>query len=317
MHLLVAERLRARGAEVPLPLRGDQRLAGLTSLAVPVVLDRIREAVDSELVLLKGPEVGCEYPNPVTRPFVDLDLLTPDPISAQRALLAAGFVALDDPAWLDCPDHQLIPLYWPGLWLSVEIHVRPHWIDGLTAPTWSEIREAARPSRLGVDGVLAPAPEHHALLLAVHAWAEKPLGRLLPLLDVATMRLRADEQAVQTIARRWRCHRLWRTTRAAADAVLAGTTRPPSLAVWARHLRDGRERTVLAAHLQRVLAPAWALPGLQAVTGSAAAALDDLRPGSGERWVDQARRMRGALAHARFAEARHLADAPPAGARRP
>jgi hypothetical protein len=315
MHLLVAERLRARGAEVPAALRGDQRLAGLTALAVPLVLERVRAAVDGELVLLKGPEVGCEYPNPVARPFVDLDLLTPDPTSAQRALLAAGFVAVDDPAWLNGPDWQLTPLYLPGLWLSVEIHIRPHWIDGLTAPTWSEIREAARPSRLGVDGVLAPGPEHHALLLAVHAWAEKPLGRLGSLIDVATMR-RRDERTLHALARRWHCTRLWHATRAAADAVLAGGREPFSLGVWARHLGDGRDRTVLAAHLQRLLAPAWALPMPGAVTGSVAAVVEELRPQRGERWIDQAWRMRRAASHARLGESQHMAEAPPPGAGR-
>jgi hypothetical protein len=164
---------------------------------------------------------------------------------------------------------------------------------------------------------MAPSPEHHALMLAVHAWAEKPLGRLGPLIDVAAMRRRADERELDAIAQRWRCRRLWRATSRAADAVLAGGRRPPSLRVWARHLPEGRDRTVLAAHLQRVLAPAWALPGLQAVTGSAAAAVDDLRPGRGERWIHQARRMFGAAAHARFAETRHLAEAPPSDARRP
>jgi hypothetical protein len=316
MHLLVAERLRARGAEVPPALRGNQRLAALTALAVPVVLACIRSAFDGELILMKGAEIGAEYPKPVTRPFVDLDLLASDPQEAQRALLAAGFVPSDDPAWLDGPEHQFTPLYLPGLAVAVEIHRYPHWVDGLKPPSWSEIREAARPSALGVDGLLAPAPEHHALLLAVHAWAERPLGRLGTLIDVAAVRRRADRQALRAIARRWRCRRVWRTTSSAADAVLAGGRRPPSLRVWARHLPEGRDRTVLAAHLERLLAPAWALPGLQAVTGPAAAAVDDLRPASGESWIDQAWRMRQAAANARLPESSHLAQAPPSGMRR-
>jgi hypothetical protein len=316
MHLLVAERLRMTGAEVPSALRAHQRLAALTALAVPVVLARARSAFDGELILMKGAEVGTEYPRPVTRPFVDLDLLASDPHAAQRALLAAGFVASDDPAWLDCPEHQLTPLHLPGLAISVEIHRHPHWVDRLTVPSWSEIREAARPSALGVDGLLAPAPEHHALLLAVHAWVERPLGRLGSLLDIAAMRRRADEHALNAIARLWRCRRLWRATRAATDAVLESGRQPSSLKVWARHLPEARDRTVLAAHLQRLLAPAWALPGLQAVTGSAAAAVQELRPGRGERWIDQAWRMRQAAANARLPESSHLAQAPPPGTRR-
>ena len=34
---------------------------------------------------------------------------------------------------------------------------------------------SARPSDLGVEGILTPVDAHHALLVTAHAWAHEPL----------------------------------------------------------------------------------------------------------------------------------------------
>jgi hypothetical protein len=311
VHLLAAARVRARGETPPLSLRRDEGMAAMLALAMPVVLARVREVCDGPLLLMKGPEVAAHYPDPVRRPFVDVDLLTPDPAGAQRALVAAGF-KLADPAWewLEGPDHQLPPLHWPGLPLSVEVHNHPHWVDGLRPPSCAELLDAAGPSRVGVDGLLAPAPEHHALLLAAHAWAHRPLGRLGQLIDVEAMSRVADAQALERTARAWGCARLLRTTRKAAAAALDGR-RTGSMRIWARHLREGRERTVVGTHLQRWLAPTCGFPWTQVPRAFTGAVWDDLRPGRGEGWPTQVQRMLAALTHARSAESEHLASAPP------
>ena len=116
------------------------------------------------------------------------------------------------------------------------------------------------PSRLGVDGIDALPPEHHTLLLAAHAWAHQPLGRLGNLIDVAVSLRRSDEAEVARLARRWGCARMWRTTRAAVRAVVEGGRGSVAVALWARHLPAIRERTVLEWHVKNLLAPAWGYP---------------------------------------------------------
>jgi hypothetical protein len=53
---------------------------------------------------------------------------------------------------------------------------------------------------------------------------------------------------------------MWRSTDAAIAAVLHGASRPFALGIWARHLHEARERTVLESRVQRLAGPAWALP---------------------------------------------------------
>ena len=61
----------------------------------------------------------------------------------------------------------------------------------------------AVPSATGINGLLAPSPAAHALLLAAHAWAHHPLGRIGDLIDVAAV-LPADERpAAAALAQRW------------------------------------------------------------------------------------------------------------------
>ena len=113
------------------------------------------------------------------------------PQAAQAALLAAGFVEVGEAGRYE-DIHHLRALWWPGLPLVVEIHDRPKWPDGLTGPSTEELLAAAVPARLGVDGIGALPPAEHALLLAAHAWAHEPLGRLGQLVDVAATLRRTD-----------------------------------------------------------------------------------------------------------------------------
>jgi hypothetical protein len=258
VELLEARRRRLGGLD-PGSLAGDETIALVRDLAAIPLLARVRESWDGPLVLHKGPEVALDYPGPRLRSFCDLDLLTDDAAGAQAALLAAGFRTARE-AESDGVAHHLCPLEWPGLPLTVELHTRPNWGDGVPAPTTDELLASAVPGRLGVDGVATLEPARHALVLAAHAWSHEQLGRLGNLIDVAVTLQRADESEVVALARRWGCLRMWRTTRAAVGVVLEGNGRSAAVASWARHLLGVRERSVLEWHVKNAMAPVWGLP---------------------------------------------------------
>ena len=77
LHLLAARRWRERGIDVPGELVEAERLAVLVSFVLPDVLARVRAAYDGPLVVHKGPEVALRYPDPLLRPYIDIDLLIP------------------------------------------------------------------------------------------------------------------------------------------------------------------------------------------------------------------------------------------------
>lgn len=291
---LEARRLRERGEAVPERLVGEDRFARAAIMTAIPLLGRIREVVDGPLLLLKGPEVACLYPNRA-RSFVDIDLLVPDGRLVHGALRADGFVEVDDPE-LFVEHHHLRPLQAPGLWLAVEIHLRPMLPEGAEAPL-AEIFEAAVPSLLGIDGISAPRAEHHALMLAAHAWEHEPLGRLRDLIDVAAVAGEADETELAQSARRWGVDRIWRTTAEASAALLDGGPPPMALRVLGRHLLPVRERTVLENHVLRWLYPFWELPLRQALRRSRGALRQELLPDPGESWRHKLVRVKSALLH--------------------
>jgi hypothetical protein len=304
LELLEGRRRRAAGLALDAELAAAESLAAIADLAVPVLLAQARAAWDGPLVAVKGPEVALDYGGPRRRPFGDLDLLTSDAAAAQRALLAAGFQEVGEPSLYE-DIHHLRPLWWPGLPLTIELHSRPKWPEGVPGPPVAELLDAAVPSRLGVAGVATLPPEHHAVLLAAHAWAHEPLARLGQLVDVAVTSRRADAGAAAALARRWRCSRLWRTTERAARAVVDGEGRSAAAAVWACHLRGARERTVLEAHLHEWLAPLWGLPAHRAPAAALRAIVEEARRDGPEGWHTKLARTRMALANAGTAQAEH------------
>jgi hypothetical protein len=305
LHLLAARSWRARGRIVSPDLRAEEHRAAMLALAAPVVLDRARAAYGGQLMLMKGPEVARHYRDPGARAFRDLDLLVDDPPAAQRALVAAGFIEGGHPDRYARAQH-LRPLAWPGLPLVVELHRRPNCPPWLQPPPTHTLLDLGVPSRAGVDGVLAPAPPVHALLLAAHGWAHRPLGRIADLIDVLAVLGSADRAAANDLALEWRWEGLWGAVIAAADALMAGQQRPASLSIWARHLERARERSVLETHLARVAAPAWALPLSGAPRSVGAALVHSASRDSEEHWADKLRRSRLAVAHALMPESAHL-----------
>jgi hypothetical protein len=304
VELLEARRRRAKGVDVG-TLIGDEAMALVCDLTAVPLLARVRDAWDGPLVLHKGPEVALDYPGPRLRRFCDLDLLTHDAAGAQAALLAAGFEKARE-AESHGVMHHLCPLQWPGLPLTVELHVRPNWVDGLPGPTTEELIAGAIPSRLGVDGLSTLAPAPHALVLAAHAWSHDELGRLGNLIDVAVTLRRADESEVTELARRWGCSRMWRTTRAAIGAVLEGSGRSVAVGSWARHLHGVRERTVLEWHVKHALAPVWGLPAGRIPAAVVAEAWATASADEVEPWRTKLRRAGLALRNAGNARSDHL-----------
>jgi hypothetical protein len=283
LHLLAAERWRRFGRPVPQAFVQEELRAAMTTLAAPALLRRVRASCEGPMLVLKGVELARRYPDPALRLSSDVDLLVRDAEAAQRALLAAGFVEVGDPElYLDI--HHLRPLCWPTLPLAIELHSRIKWPDGLQPPPSAELFADAVPAAVGLDGVLALPAAQHALAVAAHAWAHVPLRRLRDLVDIALLSAEADPGELSALARRWGIERLWRTTRAAVEGVLLGAVPPAAVQLWARHLADVRERTVLENHLMRCLSPLWALPPRRALAASLSALVDEVRPGTGETW---------------------------------
>jgi hypothetical protein len=304
LELIEGARRRAAGLAPHPDLAADESRAAASELAVLPILTRARDAYDGPLVVVKGPEVALDYRGPRQRPFGDLDILTEDPAAAQAALLAAGFVEVGDPSLYE-DIHHLRPLWWPGLPLVIELHARPKWPARSTPPATAVMLATAVPGRLGIAGIDTLPPAEHALLLAAHAWAHEPLGRVGHLLDVAVTLRRTDPREVAALARRWRCARLWRATHAAVRAVIEGEGRSAGVALWGRHLRSARERTVFETHLQDWLSPLWGLPRTSGARAAVSALVEDGRREGGEPWRAKLDRARVAVGNAGMARSEH------------
>jgi len=295
---LVARRWRQQGRPLPAVLARDERRAMLSTVTAPALLRRLRDCVEGPMMIFKGPEIAARYPDGA-RIFGDLDVLVLDAPAAQRDLRAAGFSEIPDPEGIYVDLHHLTPLRDPSIpLLAVEVHSAPKWPYDLKPPSASELFEAAVPSICGVPGVLAPSPEHHALLLAAHGWEHEPLRFVRDVLDVAIAKEEVDAVELSRLARDWQIAEIWEINRAAADALFKDGRRPRAMRIWARHLIDTRERTVLENHLERWFSGLWGLPLQAALRQSGRRIARDLRPAFDETWPAKLRRTFQALLHA-------------------
>lgn len=304
LELVGARRWRELGRPVPPELVEEERLAAVVALATPTLLERARAAYDGTMLLMKGPEVAARYPDPALRFFKDLDLLVDDAERAQDAFLAAGFQAVGDPALYE-DIHHLRPLAFAGLPLTIELHSRPKWIEGLTPPTPHELFAVATERPTGVEGVLVLPAAHHALVLAAHSWGHEPLRRLRDLVDVAAAAQGVDRDLLRGLAAAWRMERAWTTTVSAADALFLGGSTPWAVRVWARNLEKARERTVLENHLARWLSNFWALPAPDAAKSLGSTFGREIRPGPGESWAAKLSRSTKAVRNAARRRSEH------------
>lgn len=305
-----ARRLRELGREVPEELAESERLGAVFALAAQAHLARARAAVDGPLLVAKGPELAARYPDASLRIYRDLDLLVPDPGATQRALVASGFVEVGDAAYYEAAPH-LRPLAWPGLPMEVEVHARPNWPRWLEPPSVAELLEGAGPSVTGVEGVLAPTPERHALLVAAHAWTHGPLERARDLLDVALLAGEADAAELNRLARAWRMEKLWRATLALAEGLFLGAPQPRAQRGWARNVAALSERTVLERHVARLVGWYTAFPPGLAARAMLDVIRTDLTPEGDEGWRRKARRSVRAVRNAFVPRSEHERGGPP------
>ena len=312
VQLLAANRWRERGLEVPASLLQEERVATVAALTAATVLRRARNAYDGPIIVQKGPEAAAAYPDPALRPFADLDIIVPDAAAAQRALCADGFQEVGDPSrYLGI--HHLRPLLLGDLPLRVEIHSAPKWPERLSPPPFGALLEAAMPSSTGVEGVLALARSQHALVLAAHSWAHRPLRRLGELVDVAAVSDGLDRGELASLARSWGFTRVWGTTIDAADSLLLLEARDTTwpLRIWARHLAEIRDRTVLESHLERWLSSFSAVPPHIALLIWAETLADELRPAADETWGQKLSRTGRAVRNAFTSRQEHAAGLGP------
>jgi Uncharacterised nucleotidyltransferase len=295
---LGANRLRRLGRPVPLALQYEERAASVNMLTAAPLLQRIRSSCDGPLLIFKGPEVARLYPSAARR-FGDIDLLVSDAQETQRLLLDAGFVASPDPDHAEIEGHHhLQPLKWPSIPLRIEVHSRPNWPPELAPPNVSEIFAASRPTQLGIEGVSAPRPDHHALILAAHAWRDVALDTLRDLIDIAAVSDGLDRNELDAAARRWGIGRIWQQTQRTIDALFFDGRRTFPLRTWARHIVEVRERTVFETHLERHASGFAYLPPRAAVARLGKVVVEEVRPSPGETWRDKLQRSRTAAAHA-------------------
>jgi len=292
---LAARLRRHTGRPVPPALAADERGAAVAVVMARPLLEHIRSLCDGPLVLVKGPEVARLYPGSA-RTFGDVDLLAGDAHAAQRALLAAGYVEVDDPErFLD--HHHLRPLRSPTVGLKVELHTAPLWPPGRHPPPLQEILDRSVVAGVGVEGISTPDRVHHALILAAHAWSHDPLQTLRDLVDIAAVSAGCSEAELAQTAEAWGIPKIWRTTRAAIGALLEGGSTTLPLRTWARHLRPVRERTVLDNHLMRWFHVFWELPPRAAAGDLRAAFRMTLLPAPGEAWREKLARTGHSFRH--------------------
>jgi hypothetical protein len=288
---LAAHRLRRLGEPLPENLLREERAAAMSMLLAGPLLERVRSSCEGPLVLIKGPEVARLYPARARR-FSDLDLLSQDAARVQRALVDRGLIEGSDPdltpAW-----HHLQSLK-SNVGLEIEVHKAPRWPVGLRPPM-QEIFEAAVPAALGVEGISAPTPTHHALLLATHAWDHEPLWTLRDLIDIAAMSAQADERELNRLAEAWGLDRLWRATQRAIEAVFFGGRNTFPLRVWARHLQPVRDRYGYENKLLLLLHAYSAMPPRQASVHSVRKLSEIIAPRPGESWSQKLLRVPQAL----------------------
>jgi len=304
LHLVAADRMRSRGQAVPEELIAEERHQATVSISTRLLLQRIRAATDAQLLLMKGPEVATFWPAAKLRPWKDLDLLVADAPAVQRELRAAGFVEVED-SELYKGLHHLGPLALPGIPLTIEVHSRPHWLDG-DVP--GDILDAAVPSALGVEGILAPALEHHVVMLAAHAWAHRVLDRLGWLVDIAALLQVVDRSEASAVAESWGLSGVWNATARAVDEVIEhGVERGP---LWRRHLNAVRERTVFEEHVARITGAVIAAPPRAAPVAALEAVTRAIRPYPGESWAAKVRRTAIAARNAGTVRSAHEAALP-------
>ncbi len=197
-------------------LKADRRYHARRVLVGQHILGQQVAQHSSPMVLMKGLEVAQLYPNQLQRPFRDLDVLVRDARVRWDELVAQGYWQ-NPKRRLDIDHHHLPALADPTGMLGVELHHRPNVPGWATIPT-ELIFDTAQPSRTGVEGVLRPRDDVHALLMAMHCW-KGGFTRQRDLFDAMLLAAHSDE-GVEAMAASLGLRRFWRVTTRLAESVL-------------------------------------------------------------------------------------------------
>jgi hypothetical protein len=188
------------------------------------------------------------------------------------------------------------------------VHRRPRWIEGLSELRVDEFFENAGPSATGIEGLLAPAPEMHAVLLVANAWSERPLERISDLIDLAVVGGGPPREKASEFASRYGLGRAWSASIAASDALFLGTPTTLPLRTWARNLPRTRARTVFESHLVRLLGPFAGLPIRPAFRNAGRALAATMGREEAESWANKRSRMKIAFRNAFRRRTEHERD---------
>jgi hypothetical protein len=115
-----------------------------------------------------------------------------------------------------------------------------------------------------------------------------------------------DSRRADELARGHGIDRIWRATLGASDGLFGHDRRPWPMRTWARHLDRADERTVVDAHLARLLEPFVSRAPLQVPAALARALAQTLLPHRGEGWPEKLDRTRKALRSAQAPVSDHL-----------
>jgi hypothetical protein len=306
LQLLAARRWRALGRPVPAEVDVEEFSSLIRVQVFRQLLDTLRDAYDGPIMVMKGLEIAAHYPSPALRIQNDLDVLVDDAESAYAAAVAAGLMPVGPEERYYSGLHHVRPLVLPEHpTVMLEIHRRPNWVPWALAPSALELLGSAVPSRLGLPGLLAPAPEHHAVLVATHAWGDVPLRRVSDMVDVLALLDGGDPGKADAIAAAWRVDRMWRTTVRAARAVILDEPPPWWLRRIAPEAVELRDRTVLENHLKTWLGIPLALPPRRAVAEFRHTLASEVLLQDGERWGERAQRVTQGLRHLNRPNAEH------------
>ncbi|MFP5255281.1 MAG: nucleotidyltransferase family protein [Acidimicrobiia bacterium] len=266
-------------AEVAARLRSRLEAEAVQAVQLEGELLRLGSLLESfPMVVLKGAVLAHRaYPDPLLRPFTDLDLLVPGPRlpEAVAALEALGYArARPEPApGYDARVGKAVAVTHPG-GVIVDLHrTLAAGAPGAAVDVESVVADR-RPLSVGTVTVPAPSWEAQLVAVALHAVVGDGLARALSIRDVAEVARHPLVQPAVAVelAENWQvADELALGLRAAADL---GATLPEPLATLARRAHGARS----------VIGPTRAVR-------SARSRLDDLRHGDVRRRATLTRAM--------------------------
>jgi hypothetical protein len=133
--------------------------------------------------------------------------------------------------------HQLSPLVDPKYGVTVEIHRRPNTGSLGRFVTVEQCFADSVESSTGVTGVRAPSPEHHFIFHLAHAWADRPLGRIRDLIDLALLSAElGGPEIARSTSKRFGVSRVWDATVSAQQSILYGQDPKPMVYLLSHHM---------------------------------------------------------------------------------